>query len=238
MRRPESHAKGSKRGPSVLFLASSGIALVGITIAVTLWATGILPNMRLGNAYPPNATPVPSVVAQQKTANPNLAPFDAVHRIVTELLAAQDVGMNREKFQVLLQQFSTEIALAAEKARSPAEKKIADAYRQVLDIYKDSAKIWDVKISVPSLELQAKEFAHIGVLKSDEDYIYKSRDFQKACIDGIPLNSVSGSTGLDEIVARHAIPIKKMEWPQIISESSIQLLWEKAGEKIAAMNKL
>ena len=207
---------GRRKGRSLIYIAIGGVLLVGITIGATLWATGTLSKLNSADtsaAQIPSA-PIPSTNAQEQKgdkAKVNLAIFDPVHRAVIELRAAQDVGMNREKFQGLLQQFSTEVIMATEKVQSPSEKKIADGYQRVLEIYKDSGKIWDVKVSIPSLKYNADKYADmIGGISMDA--INNHFDFLQALTDGIPLDLYpKGNSGLDEIVTRYSIPVKKEE---------------------------
>lgn len=227
--------RARNQGPSLAVLGIGGILLVGVAVGVTLWATGTLPKAENSAARVPSAN---AKEQQGDKAKVNLAIFDPAHRAVTELRAAQEVGMKREKFQELLQQFSTEVIIATEKAQSPTEKKIADGYRQVLEIYKDSAKIWDVKVSIPSLERNADKWVDIAIV-SGTDCLVKNLAFHNALADGIPLDTYpSGGTGLDDIVNRYSISVEKKGEYRIISESSIQLLWQKAGEKMEEVNKL
>jgi len=228
------------KGLSMVSLGIGALVLVGIAVAATLWATGRMPTLHFAES-PDAQTPMEKVQDQQQSddAKANLVMFDPVRRAVTELRAAQDVGMNRGKFQTLLQQFSTELIVASEKARSPAEKRIADAYRQVLQVYKDSGKIWDVKISIPDLKYNADKYFDFIAGVADTDELDRYGDFSQAVIRGIPLDVYpEGTTGLDEIVARYSIPVQKEKGFRIIAESSIQLLWQRAAEEMDDVNKL
>ncbi len=225
------------KGPSMFFLGIGGVLLIAISAGVTLWATHNMP--KLGPNAAPQSANTNVQVREKDSANLNLAIFDLVHRAVAELRAAQDVGMNRERFQGLLQQFSTEVIMATEKAQSPAEKTLAEGYRQVLEIYKDSAKIWDVKLSIPTLKHDADKYVELVSIAPNSDAITENYNFQVALIDGIPLDVFpKGGTGLEVIVNRYSIPVVKKEGYRIIAESSIQLLWQKAGERMEQVNKL
>lgn len=78
--------------------------------------------------------------------------FEPVYRVATELRSAQEVGMNRQRFGELLEKLTTEISLARDKAEFPKEQRVIQGYAEVLQIYKDAATIWDVKLSIPELE--------------------------------------------------------------------------------------
>jgi hypothetical protein len=159
--------------------------------------------------------------------------FDATYRVATELEAAQEVGINREKFGTLLQQFNTEIMLAKDKAESPPEKHICDGYSAVLQIYKDAGKVWDLKISIPKLVYDAKVFTDTFAA-GDTKLITQLYSYRVATIDGIPLNLFpmdKGSTGIDDVVSKYNIPVKEQDSWKTIPSDSIQLIWAKAKEK-------
>jgi hypothetical protein len=234
-----SQNKTEGRGALVLSISVAAVLLVVVTAGATLWATGSFSRMRPGAASPPSANPptIADTPGSPQGSELNLAIFDPVHRLVAELRAGQDIGVNREKFQGLLQQFSTELILVAEKAESPAERRITEAYRQVLEIYKDSAAIWDVKISVPSVQDRARRYVDALVSTSNESRI-RGWDFIDACFTGLPLDLFpKGSTGLDQIAARYSIPVTEEKGWRIIPNESIQDLWEKAAHKMEEVKR-
>jgi hypothetical protein len=165
--------------------------------------------------------------------------FELVYRSATELKVGQEVGMNREKFKTLLQQFATELTIAKDKTESPEEQLICTGYSDVLAIYKDAGKVWDVKISVPSLNYNAEARMKILVTAGNIAGMNKGYEYQNANIDGIPLDVFpEGKTGLDDIAARYAIPIKEDKGWKTIPNGSVQLLWAKAKEKNAEVDTL
>lgn len=167
--------------------------------------------------------------------------FEPLYRIATELKAGQEVGMNREKFGTLLQQFATELTIATDKAESPEEQQICSGYSDVLSIYKDAGKVWDVQISVPSLKYEAQRHYDTVTITIDDDLtrFKQLSNFKIAIIEGIPLNVFpSGLTGLDDIAAQYVLPVKEDKGWKTIPRDSVQLIWAKAREKNAEVDKL
>jgi len=71
--------------------------------------------------------------------------FEAVHRATRAIEAAISLGVTSEKFGELLRGLATEIAIASDKVTTEREKRLMAVYSAVLLIYRDSAKIWEVK---------------------------------------------------------------------------------------------
>jgi hypothetical protein len=166
--------------------------------------------------------------------------FEPVYRVATELRAAQEVGMNRPRFGELLEKFATELTLARDKAEFPKEQRVIQGYAEVLQIYKDAASIWDVKISVPELKEHAKRwFATIGKMTGSNELIIQKSHFETAVIDGIPLNFYpEGSTGIDGIVARYQLPVKDSKGWKTIPQDSVERIMSKAREKTEQIVKM
>ncbi len=147
--------------------------------------------------------------------------------------------MNRRQFGELLERLATELSLARDKAESPKERQVIEGYAEVLQIYKDAASIWDVKISVPELKMIADERVKIEVSAGSTDSIMQNFHFQTALIEGIPLNFYpKGSTGIDGLVTRYQLPIKDSEGWKTIPNDSIEQVWSRARAKTEEIVKM
>lgn len=167
--------------------------------------------------------------------------FEPVYRIATELKAGQEVGINREKFGALLQQFATELAIAQDKAKTVAEQDVCDGYSEVLDTYKDAGAVWDVQIRIPQLLHEADQ--HIQTIAQGGgdlgESFKKSIPFKGAATLGIPLNLYpAGTSGLGEVVTRNDLPVTDHQGWKTIPKTSVQMLWQKAREKNDEVDKL
>jgi hypothetical protein len=161
--------------------------------------------------------------------------FEPTYRVATELRSAQEVGMNRRRFGELLEKFATELSLARDKTESPKEQRVIQGYAEVLQIYKDAAAIWDVKISIPELNNLADQQPTNGVLEA----IAQRSHFQMAVIDGIPLNFYpKGSTGIDALVTRYQLPVTDTKGWKTIPNDSVERIWSRARAKTEEAVKL
>lgn len=236
LRKPRRESKW----PQVLLYSVLGLVIlcvaVGTTVVVTQMALNGLPKLSMPSIA---AAPKPESTQHEDKPKTNLAIFESVHRVVTELRAAQDIGMNRKQFRGLLQRFSTEVVMAKEKARLPAEKKIAESYWLVLEIYKDSDRIWGVKMNIPTYKELAEQHYDMDKLDPRADAVDRYFGFLQAILSGIPLDLYpDGKSGLDPIVAQYSIPVTKERGYRIVSEDSIPLLWQKAEERLKEIKKL
>ena len=166
--------------------------------------------------------------------------FESAHRVATQLKVGQEVGMNREKLAILLQELATEVALLKEKVESPREQAIAQKYSELLSIYKDSARMWDVRISVPGLKRFAQQWYDLnGAAESSTAKLLELQKFEIASIHGIPLNLYpEGSTGIDYLVDRYRIPVTEEDGWRTVPIDSVQMIWAKAAEKSAEVDTL
>ena len=165
--------------------------------------------------------------------------FEPVYRVATELRSAQEVGMNRRRFGELLEKLATELSLARDKAESPKEQRVIQGYAEVLQIYKDAAAIWDVKISIPELKDLAEERVKIEISGGSADSINQNYHFQLALIEGIPLNFYpKGSTGIEGLVTRYQLPVKDSEGWKTIPNDSVERVWSQVKQKTEAAVKL
>ena len=165
--------------------------------------------------------------------------FEPVYRVATELRSAQEVGMNRRRFGELLEKLATELSLARDKAETPKEERVIGGYAEVLQIYKDAAAIWDVKISIPELKDLAEERVKIEVSGGSADSINQNYNFQLALIEGIPLNFYpKGSTGIDALVTRYQLPVKDSEGWKTIPNDSVERVWSRARAKTEEIVKM
>jgi hypothetical protein len=153
--------------------------------------------------------------------DPRTEVIEPIYRVATELRSAQEIGMNRRRFGELLEKLATELSLARDKADSPKEQRMIQGYAEVLQIYKDAAAVWDVKISVPEIkdisEQQAKDAAAAG----STNMLIQNMEFQFAVSEGIPLNLFRpGSTGIDGLVTCYQLPVTDTKgWKTIPNDS-------------------
>ena len=166
---------------------------------------------------------------QPARIDPRPEVIDPVHRVATELRSAQEVGMNRRRFGELLEKFATELALGREKAESPREKQVLDGYADVLGIYKDAARVWDVKIRVPEIKDLADQQAQAAVGGGSTSLLIPNMQFQEAIAEAIPLTLFRpGSTGIDDLVARYQLPVTDTKGWKTVPNDSVERIWAKA----------
>ena len=165
--------------------------------------------------------------------------FEPVYRVATELRSAQEVGMNRQRFGELLEKLATEVSLARDKAESPKEQRVIQGYAEVLQIYKDAATIWDVKLSIPELEDLSEQRSKNMVAAGSIDGIQQNYHFGTAVSEGIPLNFPGeGNTGIDALVTQYQLPIKDSEGWKTIPTNSVEQVWSRAREKTEEVVKM
>ncbi len=147
--------------------------------------------------------------------------------------------MNRRRFGELLEKLATELSLAKDKAESLKEQRVLQGYAEVLQIYKDAAAVWDVKISIPEIKDIADQQAKTAVEGGSSDLILPNMEFQNAVSEGIPLNLFRpGSTGIDAIVTRYQLPVTDTKGWKTIPNDSIERVWSRARAKTEEIVKL
>lgn len=169
-----------------------------------------------------------------QVAKPDPRPevFEPAYRVAAELRSAQEVGMNRRRFGELLEKFATELTLARDKAQSAKEQQVIRGYDEVLGIYKDAAKIWDVKISVPEIKDVAEQQARDGAAAGSTGLLIRNMKFQDIITEGIPLTLFrEGSTGIDDLAGRYGLPVKDSEGWRTIPIDSVERVWARARAK-------
>ena len=192
--------------------------------ATRIISVALLVPLALGGC---SGSPAPKPV---KT-DPRPEVFEPVYRVATELRSAQEVGMNRRRFGELLEKLSTELSLARDRAETPREQRLIQGYAEVLQIYKDAAAIWDVKVSIPELSNLADKTAQARMIGSPEP-LMENFAFQTAMTEGIPLNFYpEGSTGIDDLVARYQFPVKDSKGWKTIPNDSVERIWSRARAK-------
>lgn len=165
--------------------------------------------------------------------------FEPVNRAATELQSAQDVGMNRQRFGELLGRFATEVSLVKSKADSEREQRVILGYSEALQIYKDAAAIWDVKLQIPALVDLAQEESKMQVAAGSVGSIGQFTDFKIATIHGIPLNLYpEGSTGIDDYATHYQLPVTESDGWKTIPNDSVERIWSKARTKTEEVIKL
>jgi hypothetical protein len=177
---------------------------------------------------------------QQTTTKSSAELFAPLVRVLAELQAGQETGMNRATFGDATRRFATELILVTDAATNPKDKDLCDRYGEVLSIYNDASKIWDVKISVPILVGDADRYMNSVLLGDNLPLLSKLTTFKGAVADAIPLNTFpkGASTGVDEIVARHQIPISESDGWKTIPSNSVSLLWAKASAKKSEIDSI
>lgn len=74
--------------------------------------------------------------------------FEPLYRAGKQVAGATEVGVTLVGYRELLQQLATEIDIAEDKAKSDIEKRLVEAYRNVLQDHKDAQTIWTAKIDL------------------------------------------------------------------------------------------
>lgn len=144
--------------------------------------------------------------------------FEKLYQSAKAIEGSVSVGVNFQKFGELLQHFATEISIASEKAKSEEEKELLKTYLEILDIYKDSLRLWNFKISI-----SCATFYPVPC-PIPSGYIYIDKD--------------------DPILKKYEFTISKN--PNAVGsftccylqEDSIPKIWSKAHEKLEKANNL
>ena len=139
--------------------------------------------------------------------------YENLHRAAKAIQGATAVGVSYQKFGELLQNLSTEISIANDKAKSDIEKELLKGYVDVLMTYHESATVWKHKI----------EGARYDWIPSGQ--VYVERELQPI------VSKYSLPT------EKHVIRITGHKF-DTISEDSIQVIWGKANEHLEKTTKL
>lgn len=179
----------------------------------------------------------PAPVASQPDPRPEV--YEPVYRVATELRSAQEVGTNRQRFGELLGKFATEVTMAKDRARSAKEQLVVGGYEEVLQIYKDAAKIWDVKISIPEFREIADQQAKNETATGSIEGIQRNFRYQTFISEGIPLTLFQpGSTGIDGLVTKYQLRVKELDGWKTIPSDSVEQVWSRARAKTEDVVKL
>ncbi|WP_143206621.1 hypothetical protein [Singulisphaera sp. GP187] len=147
--------------------------------------------------------------------------------------------MNRQRFGELLGKFATEVSLAKDKVDSDREQRVIQGYSEALQIYKDAAAIWDVKLQIPAMVDLAQEQSKMKVAAGSVGSIGQFTDFKIATIHGILLNLYpEGSTGIDDYATHYQLPVTESDGWKTIPNDSVELIWSKARTKTEEVVKL
>lgn len=120
----------------LVLLMTTIIVLLGIDIA-----------LRLGlNISKPEKNALAAIIQPFIKDRINKEDFEKLHRSAKAIEGVVAVGVNLPKFQELLQNMATEIAIVTDKAMNEKEKELLLIYAKALEIYKDSEAIWSEKI--------------------------------------------------------------------------------------------
>ena len=208
---PANHAK--KRFRLLVGIAGGAIFLVGVAVLGTLWATGGL----------------------FRSTNPET--FKGLYRVTKEIEASQDTGLTPADFRKLLQQYATELSVAKDSAKTDKEKKILAFHGEALEIYKDSAALWDAEISVRD----ARIFMDGGDLDNLGKQIAHSLAFERLLtFNRLPIQDyfTKKKNGLAIFAERYNLPVKEQNGWSYIQQDSFHSLWLRARQKVADANSL
>lgn len=128
--------------------------------------------------------------------------FDKVSRAAKTIEGSCMVGINYVKFGELLQNLATEVNILKDQLKTKQEGELFKIYLEVLQTYRDSAEMWKTKIDGSSFVPEGRIFI------MNNDQLVKKYGLDIQIHQGLnrDLNTVS--------------------------ESSIQIIWNRAGELI------
>ncbi|HEX3871369.1 MAG TPA: hypothetical protein VHV77_13080, partial [Pirellulales bacterium] len=177
-----------------------------------------------------------SPTASAPVGEPAGETFDTFTAVFTEIDAAKAANVKRPEFGTLVDKLSDAITKAKETAKTPAGSETLDGYAQVLQIYKDSIALWDIKLRLPEMaevaEKAIKQKTAAGAPDTDPE-IMKGYDFNIATLSGIPLQQYpSGDTGVEAFATKYALPITDRNGWRIVPSDSVSLVWKKASDKL------
>jgi hypothetical protein len=73
--------------------------------------------------------------------------FEPLYRSAKSIEVATSTGVSLIKFREMIQQTAVELSISKDEAVSPSEKLLIEAYANAFDVYSDSLKLWEAKIS-------------------------------------------------------------------------------------------
>ena len=141
--------------------------------------------------------------------------FESVYRAAKAIQGSTEVGVPYQKFGELLQNFSTELSIANDKATSEEEKKLLEIYYDGLAMYKDSHSLWKVKIRASSNRVDGKIEVPSYLKPVTEKYNIPIEHKE------IKLSFLNKTLSVD-----------------LLPADSIQRVWLKAGEQLEKANSL
>jgi hypothetical protein len=139
-----------------------------------------------------------------------------------------------------LQQFSTELGIAKDNVKTPDEEKVLQLYAEALEIWKDSASLWDAQISMPALRRDAERYCDTYAA-FDSSLISLDRSYSRLLIlEKLPIQTFPRkSENAVAVLAKHyQLPVKEEEGWKWVRADSFKKLWYLAGEKVAAADNL
>ena len=83
--------------------------------------------------------------------------MEGAYRAAKAIEVSHRVGVNYRRFQELLQNLSTEVSIASDRATHEREKEITQKYLEAISMYRDSLSLWEMKIDAaghPGLTLK------------------------------------------------------------------------------------
>jgi hypothetical protein len=232
-----SGSKTSKR-PGIFVGIAIGAAgaflLVAIAYVARPWAAGLFyRNSGDGSRDARGGSPETEI---------NADTFKPLYRVAKGIEAGQETGLNRDDFGKLLQQYATELGIAKDSLRTSGEKEVFDPYSKALDIWKDSAALWDAKISMPQLRRSAEQYYEsVDKASGSIEPITKLFNYKDLIIhDKLPVLDYSSrhDTGVRSLATQYNVPIKSKDGWEYIEADSFKLLWRQAAKKVAEADAL
>lgn len=139
--------------------------------------------------------------------------FENVNRATKSIEGAIKVGVNYQKFSELLQNMATEIAITKDQIKTEEEKGLLNNYDSILEIYQESALVWQNKIGCVAY-----------------DWIPVGQIYVEANLE--PIVSKYNLT-----TETHTVPYIGKKF-KTISGDAIQIIWEKARIQIDSVNAI
>lgn len=139
--------------------------------------------------------------------------FENVNRATKSIEGAIKVGVNYQKFSELVQNMSTEIAIAKDKIKTDEEKGLLERYDSILESYHESGVVWQNKIEC-----------------SPYDWIPTGQIYVEGDLEPI-ISKYNFKT------ETHTVPYVGKKF-KTISDNSIQMIWDNARTQTDSANAI
>jgi DNA-directed RNA polymerase subunit RPC12/RpoP len=231
-----SRRRSRQAGLTPLLVTFGSLMFVIAVVIGTLFATGVL-RMNAGSSLRLGATR-----PQSTAVNPES--FKRLYRVAKEIEGAQETGLNRADFGKHLQQFATELSIARDNVTSNDEKRVFRFYSEALEIWKDSAYLWDARISMPALRRNAEICRDLSANTAYGEKIGLSELCYEYTVllihEKLPIQSFPGKekNALAVVAKIYNLPVKEEKGWRWINGDSFKELWLLASKKATAADNL